>query len=126
MVVLDGCLTNCCVLNSALDASSLGYHVVVAADPVAGTNAAPEGAALRIVAMHLGRVMDAVGILAAWRVRTASGAGAGARPRSRRRPTGGPSASPRSGTGPSPSAPSWSGSRAAISRRVSPGSGARL
>lgn len=70
-VVLDGCLADCCVLNSAFDASNLGYNVVVAADLVAGTNAALEESALRIVAMHLGLVSDAAMITKAWNRRLA-------------------------------------------------------
>lgn len=70
-VVFDGCLTDCCVLNSAFDASNLGYHVVVAADLVAGTSAPLEEAALRIVATHLGLVTDASEIIAGWRDRAA-------------------------------------------------------
>lgn len=65
-VVFDGCLTDCCVLNSAFDASNLGYHVVVAADLVAGTSAALEEAALRIIATHLGLVTDAAELTEAW------------------------------------------------------------
>lgn len=65
-LVFDGCLADCCVLNSAFDASNLGYNVVVAADLIAGTNAALEEAALRIVAMHLGLVTDAAVITGAW------------------------------------------------------------
>lgn len=70
-VVFDGCLADCCVLNSAFDASNLGYNVVVAADLVAGTNAALEESALRIVAMHLGLVTDAAEIIGAWARRAA-------------------------------------------------------
>ncbi|MCJ2043875.1 cysteine hydrolase [Methylobacterium sp. J-078] len=70
-VVFDGCLIDCCVLNSAFDASNLGYHVVVAADLVAGTSAPLEEAALRIVATHLGLVTDASEIIAGWRDRAA-------------------------------------------------------
>lgn len=66
-VVLDGCLTDCCVLNSAFDASNLGYHVTVARDLTRGTTAALETAALEIVANHVGLVTDAAEIVAAWR-----------------------------------------------------------
>jgi len=65
-VVLNGCLTDCCVLNTAFDASNLGYKVTVARDLVRGTNAKLEDAALRIVAMHLGLVCDAQDITKAW------------------------------------------------------------
>lgn len=68
-IVFDGCLADCCILNSAFDASNLGYHVVVAADLVAGTDAALEASALRIVATHLGLVSDAAMITQSWRCR---------------------------------------------------------
>lgn len=66
-LVLNGCLADCCVLNTAFDASNLGYRVVVARDLVAGTNPYLEEAALRIVAMHLGLVTDGAEMLEAWR-----------------------------------------------------------
>ncbi len=65
-VILNGCLADCCVLNSAFEASNLGYRTVVARDLVAGTNATLEDAALRIIAMHVGLVTDAAEILAVW------------------------------------------------------------
>ncbi|WP_072395201.1 isochorismatase family cysteine hydrolase [Hyphomicrobium sp. CS1GBMeth3] len=58
-LILDGCLTDCCVLNTAFDASNLGYRVTVVRDLVRGTTAEMEDAALRIVALHLGLVVDA-------------------------------------------------------------------
>jgi nicotinamidase-related amidase len=66
-LVLDGVMTDCCVLNTAFDASNLGYRVVVLADLVRGTNAEMEAAALKMVSLHLGLVMDAADLLAAWR-----------------------------------------------------------
>jgi nicotinamidase-related amidase len=69
-LVLDGVMTDCCVLNTAFDASNLGYNVVVLRDLVRGTNAAMEAAALKIVALHLGLVMDAADLLAAWQERS--------------------------------------------------------
>ncbi|WAC25622.1 cysteine hydrolase family protein [Ancylobacter sp. SL191] len=65
-VVINGCLTDCCVLNAAFDASNLGYNVVVARDLVRGTNAELEDAALRIMAMHVGIVSDSRDIAQAW------------------------------------------------------------
>ena len=66
-VILNGGMTDCCVLNAAFDASNLGYRVCVAADLVRGTNFEMEAAALKIVSLHLGLVMDADDILSAWR-----------------------------------------------------------
>jgi nicotinamidase-related amidase len=58
-LMLNGCLTDCCVLNTAFDASNLGYRVSVLKDLTRGTTANLEVSALRIVAMHLGLVVDA-------------------------------------------------------------------
>ncbi|HEX5079427.1 MAG TPA: isochorismatase family cysteine hydrolase [Geminicoccaceae bacterium] len=70
-LVLDGVMTDCCVLNTAFDASNLGYNVVVLRDLVRGTDAQMEAAALKIVSLHLGLVMDAADLVAAWRERGA-------------------------------------------------------
>jgi nicotinamidase-related amidase len=69
-LVLDGCLADCCVLNTAFDASNLGYRVVVPQDLVAGTNPDLEAAAMRIVAMHVGLVTTGPILLQAWRTRS--------------------------------------------------------
>jgi biuret amidohydrolase len=66
-VVLNGVMTDCCVLNSAFDASNLGYRVVVLSDLVRGTNPEMEAAALKLVSLHLGLVMDGADLLAEWR-----------------------------------------------------------
>jgi nicotinamidase-related amidase len=68
-LILDGVMTDCCVLNSAFDASNLGYNVVVLRDLVRGTDTEMEAAALKIVSLHLGLVMDAADLVAAWRER---------------------------------------------------------
>jgi nicotinamidase-related amidase len=65
-VVLDGGFTDCCVLNAAFDASNLNYRVVVLRDLVRGTNQEMEEAALKMVSLHLGLVMDAADLLAEW------------------------------------------------------------
>lgn len=65
-VVLNGGMTDCCVLNAAFDASNLSYRVIVAQDLVRGTNEETEHAALRIVSLHLGLVMQSDAILARW------------------------------------------------------------
>ena len=66
-VVLDGGFTDCCVLNAAFDASNLNYRVVVLRDLVRGTNPDMEDAALKMVSLHLGLVMDAADLLAEWK-----------------------------------------------------------
>lgn len=66
-VVLTGCMADCCILNSAFDASNLGYRVTVLADLVRGTDEALEAAALAMVSLHLGVVADSRDLLAEWR-----------------------------------------------------------
>lgn len=65
-VVLNGGMTDCCVLNTAFDANNHTYRVVVLRDLVRGTDAHLEGAALSMVSLHLGLVMDSADLLAAW------------------------------------------------------------
>lgn len=65
-VVLNGGMTDCCVLNATFDASNLGYRVCVAADLVRGTNPEMEDAALKMISLHTGLVMHSDEILAVW------------------------------------------------------------
>lgn len=67
VVVLDGAMTDCCILNSAFDASNLNYRVIVLRDLVRGTNEELEDAALKIMSLNTGLVMEATDLLAAWR-----------------------------------------------------------
>ncbi len=66
-VVFDGGFTDCCVLNSSFDASNHNYRVVVARDLVRGTNPELEDAALKIISLPIGVVVDSADLLAAWR-----------------------------------------------------------
>lgn len=68
-VVLDGGFTDCCVLNTAFDANNRNYRVVVLRDLVRGTDPSLEAAALAMVSLHLGLVVDSVDLLAHWRGR---------------------------------------------------------
>jgi nicotinamidase-related amidase len=52
---------------AAFDASNHSYRVVVVRDLVRGTNEEIEDAALKIVSLHLGLVMDSADLLDAWR-----------------------------------------------------------
>lgn len=70
-IVLTGCMTDCCILNSAFDASNHNYRVVVVRDCVAGTNDELEDAALKIISLNLGLVMDAQDLVKAWESRRA-------------------------------------------------------
>lgn len=65
-VVLNGVMTDCCVLNAAFDASNRDYRVIVLRDLVRGTNEEMEAAALKMVSLHLGLVMDADDLIDAW------------------------------------------------------------
>jgi nicotinamidase-related amidase len=66
-IVLNGGFTDCCVLNAAFEGSNYGYNVVVVRDLVRGTNEDVENAALKIVSLHLGVVVDADDLAAHWR-----------------------------------------------------------
>jgi nicotinamidase-related amidase len=68
-LVLDGGFTDCCILNTAFDASNHNYRVIVARDLVRGTDAHLEEAALAMVSLHLGLVADSADILAEWKGR---------------------------------------------------------
>ncbi len=65
-IVLDGGFTDCCVLNAAFDASNHNYRVIVARDLVRGTDDALEAAALAIVSLHLGLVVDSTDLVSEW------------------------------------------------------------
>lgn len=65
-VVLNGGMTDCCILNAAFEASNLGYRVCVLPDLTAGTDADLEAAALRMVSLHLGLVVPSAELLAVW------------------------------------------------------------
>ncbi|WP_144803675.1 cysteine hydrolase family protein [Curtobacterium sp. BH-2-1-1] len=74
-VVLDGIMADCCVLNSAFDASNLGYRVSVPSDLVRGTDEGLERAALSMVSLHLGVVTESAELLAAWTSATVGSSG---------------------------------------------------
>jgi len=69
VVALNGGFTDCCVLNAAFDASNRDYRVVVLRDLVRGTNAEMEDAALKMISIHMGLVMDSSDVLSEWQAR---------------------------------------------------------
>src|SRR5258707_6057509 len=71
-IVLNGGFTDCCVLNTAFDASNHNYRVVVARDLVRGTDDHLEGAALAMISLHLGLGTEAADLLAEWQKRKAA------------------------------------------------------
>jgi biuret amidohydrolase len=68
-VVLNGGFTDCCVLNTAFDASNHNYRVLVARDLVRGTDDSLEAAALAMVSLHIGLVVDSADLVAEWKRR---------------------------------------------------------
>jgi nicotinamidase-related amidase len=68
-VVLNGGFTDCCVLNTAFDASNHNYRVIVARDLVRGTDDSLEAAALAMISLHVGLVVDSADLLAEWKRR---------------------------------------------------------
>lgn len=66
-VVLNGGFTDCCVLNTSFDANNHNYRVIVLRDLVRGTDPHLEGAALSMVSLHLGLVMESADLLGVWR-----------------------------------------------------------
>ncbi len=71
-MALNGGFTDCCVLNAAFDASNHDYRVVVLRDLVRGTNEEMEDAALKMISIHMGLVMDSPDLLAEWETRKAT------------------------------------------------------
>jgi biuret amidohydrolase len=65
-VIFNGGFTDCCILNAAFEGSNLGYRIVVLGDLVRGTNEDMEDAALKIMSLHCGLVMDSSDLLEAW------------------------------------------------------------
>lgn len=65
-VVLNGGMTDCCIINAAFDAANRDFRVVVARDLVAGTSDELEDAALKMISIHLGVVIDSEELTKAW------------------------------------------------------------
>jgi nicotinamidase-related amidase len=78
-IVLNGGFTDCCVLNTAFDANNHNYRVVVAQDLVRGTDDNLEAAALAMVSLHLGLVVDSTDLAAEWEGRKAANPGKAAK-----------------------------------------------
>ena len=65
-VVLNGGMTDCCIINAAFDAANRDFRVVVPRDLVAGTSDELEDAALKMISIHLGVVIDSQELTNAW------------------------------------------------------------
>lgn len=68
-VVFTGTLTHACVLSSAFAAADLDFRVIVPRDVTAGASEADEAAALRMIALHLGLVVDGLALVQEWYAR---------------------------------------------------------
>jgi nicotinamidase-related amidase len=68
-LVIDGTLTDCCVLNTAFDAANRDFRVIVPRDVAAGLSEEMEGAAEKVIANHLGLVVDGPALLREWSAR---------------------------------------------------------
>ncbi len=65
-IVLTGCMTDCCILNTAFDGANRDFRIVVPKDLTRGTEYLEEPA-LRIISLHLGLVVDSEELLADWK-----------------------------------------------------------
>jgi nicotinamidase-related amidase len=65
-IVLTGTYTDACVLSTAFDAANRDFRVIVPRDIVAGYSAEAEHAALMIIALHLGLVVDSAALINEW------------------------------------------------------------
>ena len=61
-----GCMTDCCVINTAFDAANRDFRVVVPRDLTRGSEHLEEPA-LRMISLHLGLVVDSEALLGEWR-----------------------------------------------------------
>jgi nicotinamidase-related amidase len=68
-VVITGTYTDACDLSTAFDAANRDFRVIVPRDVVAGYSEEAENAALLIVSLHLGLVVDSQALLQEWYAR---------------------------------------------------------
>lgn len=68
-IVLTGCMTDCCVLNTAFDGANRDFRIVVPRDLTRGSEHLEE-AALRIISLHLGLVVDSAELIEDWKDQT--------------------------------------------------------
>jgi len=65
-IVFTGVNVDCCILNSAFDASNRNYQVIVLKDASAGTDENLEAAGRTIVSLFLGLVMESSELINSW------------------------------------------------------------
>ena len=68
-LVITGTFTDACVLSTAFDAANRDFRVLVPRDVVAGYSAEAEHAALMIISLHLGLVVDSSALVGEWMAR---------------------------------------------------------
>jgi nicotinamidase-related amidase len=66
-LVITGLMTDCCVLNTSFDGSNRGFKVIVPQDLTRGFSTEMEDAALKIISLHLGLVVDSQELVSRWR-----------------------------------------------------------
>lgn len=69
-VVITGTMTDCCVLNSAWDAANRDFRVIVPLEITRGFSEESEQAALGIISLYLGLVVDSKELVAEWNARS--------------------------------------------------------
>jgi nicotinamidase-related amidase len=65
-IVITGLMTDCCVLNTAFEGSNKGFKVIVPMDLTRGFNQGLEEAALKIISLHIGLVVQSDALVAQW------------------------------------------------------------
>lgn len=68
-IVITGAYTDCCDISTAFDAANRDFRVIVPRDIVAGFSEEAENAALLIISLHCGLVVDSAPLLAEWYAR---------------------------------------------------------
>jgi nicotinamidase-related amidase len=65
-MVITGLMTDCCVLNTCFDGSNRGFKVIVPQNLTRGFSPELEDAALKIISLHLGLVVESKDLLSKW------------------------------------------------------------
>ncbi len=68
-IVITGAYTDCCDISTAFDAANRDFRVIVPRDVVAGFSEEAENAALHIISLHAGLVVESGPLLAEWYAR---------------------------------------------------------
>jgi len=68
-IVITGTMTDACDLSTAFAAADLDFRVIMPRDVVAGYSEESENAALMIVSLHIGLVVDAPALIREWYAR---------------------------------------------------------